>query len=143
MIEQNFSEKPKVRGRPFQKGNKKGKMECHVLDSQGNRNGVKGGVVDPHLLKPHQNASKLEIEVLPTTKEDMKEQEPEIDGEIVEFLEFTNGKNTLKIQLNKRHSRNFKMKIILNDEIEVKPTSYVTKQSANDSWDMLKRVLKK
>ncbi len=143
MINQNFNDNPKVRGRPFQKGNKNGKMECHVLDSNGKRNGVKGGVVDPHLLKPQEGTLKLEIEVLPTQKEEMKESENEKHQEVIDFLEFVNGNNTIKIQFSKKSSRNFRLKILINDEIEVKPVSYITKQSAYDSWEMLKRVLKK
>lgn len=137
-------EQPKVRGRPFQKGNKQGKMECHILDNEGNRKENIGGVKDPHTLKKSHGQNKVEIEVLASGREEeMKKYEHENGEEEIDFLEFGCGQNTMKIKFTKKHSRNFKITVVLNDEIEVRPTSFITKQSANNSWDMLKRVLKK
>lgn len=140
-------EKSKVRGRPFVKGNKRGKFTCHVLDDSGHRSGDSGGVVDPHTFKGYSDQLKIEIEENQMIQEEEKSKQEEDYNynpvEIIECLEFMNGKNKLKIEFSKKSQRNFRVKIMLNDEKELKPISFVTKSLAYDSWDMLKRILKK
>jgi hypothetical protein len=141
--EHSNGEKSKVRGRPFVKGNKRGKFTCHVLDDSGHRSGDSGGIVDPHTFKGYSDPLKIEIEAKPMTQQEENKNEQENCAEIIECLEFVNGKNKLKVQFSKKSQRNFKVKIMLNDEIELKPVSFVTRSAAYDSWDMLKRILKK
>jgi hypothetical protein len=121
------------------------KFKRKGLDDSGRKTISKGGITFPHTLNVVQAPLKPKIELTEKQTEKMKESLPKknIEIEIIDCIEFVNGKNKLKIQFSKKTSRIFNVKIMLNDEIELKPLSFVTKSLATDSWEMLKRVLQK
>jgi len=69
-------------------------------------------------------------------------QNPMADLIPVEAIEFTNGKNTLKILLSRRHNRMYRVQIFLNDSVEIRPTTYTGFAPASTFWGFLKEITK-
>jgi hypothetical protein len=134
MVSSDTSEgkKNKPRGRPFQQGNRKGKLENQILDIAGLEKPVKGGVIETN----DQNAIGE-----PEKKEYNKENN--LDSELIETLEFKNGENTLTIRLLKKMTRMFRIQVMLNEKTEIRPVTYVGSSTAYCFWNMLKDSLKK
>ena len=108
------------------------------------------------IVVDHTNHSKIEvpISVVKVSKEEAEKMFPDLPianekcKEIVEenteidFLEFENGKNKLKISLFKKHNRMFRIQIFLNDHTEIRPTTYTGSSMALSFWNLLKESLK-
>lgn len=62
---------------------------------------------------------------------------------IVETLEFSDGKNSLKVHLVKKPNRLFSMQILINDKTEIRPVTYSGASMAYAYWDLLKGSLNK
>lgn len=140
MVHKNADKKPKgkPRGRPFTKGNKYRftKPTSEILDDTGHESGDKGGFVE-ELIESIQPIEKVES-VVPI-------QLPKEDQKILDSISFTFEKNVITILLKSilkpSGGRYFKIQLILNDKIEVKPSSFITKQSALSFWNLLKGEL--
>ncbi len=161
----NEGEKSKPRGKPFEKGNKRGKATRKVLDDSGRESSVEGGVVAPHPLvitthrltdeikqvkQVDQNITNITPEILNEsvecaeekidqiqTKEDLK------DLELIDSLDFINGPNTLSIRFSKKHNRMFRIQIFLNGDNEIRPVTYAGARTGYAFWNLLKAALKK
>jgi hypothetical protein len=164
MVHKESSEgsKYKPRGRPFPKGNKRGKLENKVLATSGRESGVEGGVIAPALKSAivdpandgifHQ-LPKLVKETIDNTlkecmetKEEVKEEhtKKEVDElEIVETVEFKNGDNILSLRFSKLHNRSFRIQVFLNNENEIRPVTYTGARTGYAFWNLLKGALKK
>lgn len=159
--------KLKPRGRPFRKGNKRGKLKDEVLASSGRESSLEGGVVAPALessiVEPasdeifHQ-LPKLVIETIDNTEtnqvEEIEPVEPvaEIkeevkkelkDLETIESIDFKNGDNTLSIRFSKRHNRMYRIQVFLNNELEIRHVTYTGASTGYAFWNLLKGALKK
>lgn len=122
--------KAKPRGRPFVKDNKRGKPPIEVLDDTGHKVSDPRGIIS-------QITKSIQLETL-EVKESIKQE----DQKIIDSISFTFEKNIITILLKSilkpSGGRYFKVQIFLNDNIEVKPSSFVTKQSALSFWNLLK-----
>lgn len=135
MVHKKSDKKPKgkPRGRPFVKGNKFRfpQPTCEILDDTGHESGDKGGFIES--IQPIETVDVVPIEL------------PKEDQKILDSISFTFEKNVITILLKSilkpSGGRYFKIQLILNDKIEVKPSSFVTKQSAISFWDLLKGEL--
>ena len=172
MVHQEPSEgkKYKPRGRPFPKGNKRGKLENEVLATPGHASGVEGGIVAPPLnssiveplieessvlnllptlvmnitdqiLKENMESNQIE-EVEPVKEEEAKKKEGE-ELVIVETVDFKNGENTLSLRFSRLHNRSFRIQIFLNNENEVRPVTYTGARTGYAFWNLLKGALRK
>lgn len=166
--EPSQGKKGKPRGRPFVRGNKRGKIENAVLDASGRESGDEGGIIAPLGQSPIVEAMKQEFDKFEEeTKQDLKEllnppspaqeltaqgaggeyvEQPvkvanPIENTVIESIEFLRGKDTLKIVLLKRHNRMYRIQIFLN-ESEIRPNTYTGASSALAYWNLLKGSLK-
>jgi hypothetical protein len=69
-------------------------------------------------------------------------QNPLADLTPVDSIEFTNGKNTLKIVLSKRHNRMYRVQVYLNSTMEIRPATYTGYAPASTFWGFLKEITK-
>lgn len=156
-------QKRKPRGRPFPKGNKRGKLENDLLVPSGRESGDERGVVAPTLESTLQHCANAEsggfidvpeefMEAIhQTVKENMEipqEEQAEVkkeakDLETIESLDFKNGENTLSIRFSKRHNRMFRIQVFLNNENEIRPVTYTGASTGYAFWNLLKGALKK
>lgn len=141
--------KGKPRGRPFSQGSvphNKPKFNSEVLDAPGNKIGDEGGfidmptVIDASFFDYENQASKN------TTVSDA-EMKKIIENEVanltlIESVDFTNGKNKLSVRLSKKSNRLYRLQIFLNDQTEIRPTTYNGSTTANSVWSLLKGVMK-
>lgn len=171
--EPSEGKKFKPRGRPFPKGNKRGKLKDDVLDASRRESGVEGGVVAPALksaiVDPANNGilcqlPKVFMQTIDNTlKECMETNLIEEDKEIqevkdeakdvkkdepkeletIETVDFKNGENTLSIRFSKRHNRMFRIQVFLNNENEIRPVTYTGASTGYTFWNLLKGALKK
>ena len=164
--EPSEGKKRKPRGRPFPKGNNRGKLENDVLDASGHESGDGGDIIAPLAQSPvvealkqsYDEAEKQQQEVLEegigclapgATIEgglgiSLHEQIPiknPIENSVIESIEFLRGKDTMKIVLLKRHNRMYRIQIFLNDS-EIRPNTYTGASSAMAFWNLLKGSLK-
>lgn len=153
-------EKSKIRGRPFPKGNKRGKLENSVLDASGHKSSAERGTLDlptksnvvekESLLDIHSKESNI-INIKPTLSDAVnnpttEETKPVPDSqalELIEEIEFKNGENTLKITFKKKHNRMFRVQVFLNDTLEMRPATYSGATTAFAFWNLMKGSLKK
>ena len=63
--------------------------------------------------------------------------------ELVERVDFFDGKNKLSIAFIKKNSRMFRIQIFLNDSLEIRPVTYNGRSPASAYWELLKSELKK
>jgi hypothetical protein len=62
---------------------------------------------------------------------------------LIESMDFTNGENKLSIRFSKKNNRMFNIKILLNEENEIRPVTYNGSGTAYGFWNLLKKSLKK
>ncbi len=63
--------------------------------------------------------------------------------EVIENVDFTSGKNKLSIRLTKRNdNRAYRMQVFLNDDFEIRPSTYNGCSTAKTFWSLLKGSLK-
>lgn len=156
--------KKRPRGRPFAKGNKKGKIENEILDDSGREIGVEGGVIasDPRSaivepvkqeIKPladetntnNENLNKILKETMNSNQDEEALPAPDEkkDLELIDCLEFKNGENTLTIRFSKKHNRMFRIQVFLNDHSEIRPVTYTGASTGYAFWNLLKGAMKK
>lgn len=160
MVHSEYSEgkKYKPRGRPFPKGNKRGKLENSVLADSRHDSSDKGGVVSlaPEIgnsepLKDQSVLTLLPSLVMNTLDNNLKEamETPAEEKEdasvykIIETMDFKNGDNVLSIRFSAVNNRRYRIQVFLNDETEVRPVTYQGSTSGNAFWKLLKGALKK
>ena len=171
--EPSEGKKLKPRGRPFPKGNKRGKLDNEILVASGLKISVEGGAVTPPLdssiVDPvndgifHQ-LPKLVMETLDNTLkecmetnqveavepiQEVKEIASEVkkeelkDLETIESIDFKNGENTLSIRFSKRHNRMFRIQVFLNNKSEIRPVTYTGASTGYAFWNLLKESINK
>lgn len=142
-------ERRKARGRPFVKGNVKGKPpeELMIEDTQEKEEAI-CAVEDEftketsfekitHSIPPSQpkKRQKKESKQTELKKED---NEVNLNSELVESLDFFDGENKLSIRLLKTPNRLYKINVILNDKLEIRPTTYPGAVAGVSYWNLLK-----
>ena len=152
--------KGKPRGKPFEKGNKRGKLTSEVSSFTRLESSYERGVVAPSLnssiVEPDNSGINFQLpkramETLDTTikefmetpqevKEDFEEKKP---LEIVDSMEFKNGENTLTIRFSRKDNRMYRIQVFLNDDTEIRPVTYSGASTGNSFWKLLKGALKK
>lgn len=155
MVHKESSEgkKCKPRGRPFTSEYNPRKPKNDFLDTSGLETGNPREVIVTNKQSCKEGPSEEEIEVLKTNQEEntlVKSETPilpqqEIGGKIKENtheIEFHNGENTLKISMTKKNNRVFSVKIFMNDDIEIRPSTYMGSTTAMAFWNLLKGALK-
>jgi hypothetical protein len=119
-------QKLKPRGRAFPRGNKFGKLESEVLDNTRHDTSSKGEVIE----------NKIE------SVEDFEKKFNALSCQLIDSLEFENGKDKISIQFIKRGNNSFRIQIFLNDKNEIRPTTYNGSSMAFAYWNLLKGTLK-
>lgn len=160
--------KYKPRGRPFGKGNHKGKPSNDVLDASGRESSVERHIVAPEpkesivgqangvvmdnlevkdgRLERIDESKPVNYEQPTVPKDGFQESAPltaSPENEIVESITFADGPNTLKIVLSKRHNRMYRLQVFLNGDTEIRPSTYTGASMAYNYWNLLKNSLKK
>lgn len=140
--------KSKPRGRPFEKGNKRGKLDDEILASPGHKKSIKGGTLIP-VKELDTLTIPIEAMATPCILEETIETKKEAisknskDLEIIESIDFKNGENTLSIRFSKKHNRMFRIQVILNGENEIRPVTYTGSSTGISFWNFLKKALVK
>lgn len=164
---QNDKEKsaiPRVRGRPFSKGNINGKPRDQIMDDSGytsdiERGNVARGPNSPKEIAVDRNLPQLEskptiVKVEAKIKDSMnknnenffiKKEEPKekIQDVIIDSIDFENGLNKLSIRFSKKQNRMYRIQIFLNEEIEIRNVTYTGTSTGTSFWNLLKGSLKK
>lgn len=156
--------KNKPRGRPFAKGNHKGKLRNEILVTSGLESSIEGGIIAPPLETPiiepaNEILNQLPRLVMETTDHMLKEtlegkqveapqalevkKEPLKELELVESLDFMNGTNKLSIRFSKRHNRMYRIQVFLNDEHEIRQVTYNGVATGTTFWNLIKGLMKK
>lgn len=133
MLHQEFNEGKRPRGRPFVKGNRFGKPPVEILDDS-RREISYGG----EALKKEVSIVMPEPENEPVEQENEQEIENKIDSDEIVFL---NGENKISIKFFKCEQRRFHIKLMLNDEIEIRPMNFSGGKNGRLYWKMLKDSL--
>jgi hypothetical protein len=157
--ESSKGKRGKPRGRPFLKGNKRGKLENDVLASSGREISNRGEVIAPpsnEVVEPYKD-NFLDLRGLPEEtvnkflennglkvieEEGKKESKPVPPNQMIDSIEFVNGNNKLKIAFLKKHSRQYRIQVFLNEDTEIRPLTYTGSSTANAFWGFLKSSLK-
>lgn len=132
--------KSKPRGRPFTKGNKRGRIESSLLVNEGSA-GIDSGpslVNIPDDIKPNLDHSS-------SVKEQDSVRSDKVDSSsyiVEDEIKFQKGENSLSIRLIKTNSRQFHMQVLLNDAVEIKPAKYSGPGIAYGFWNLLKQGVK-
>lgn len=117
----------KVRGRPFTKGHKLRKSNSDILVTNRSQACPEGGIITNTVVNAAVR-SKDQIES---------------EHELKENLSFKQGENEITIRLYKRTNRMYGIKIFLNGNTEIRPTTFVGLSPAYAYWNLLKGALKK
>lgn len=136
----NEGKKPRSKGRPFTKGNIKGKPRDEILAPTGHQIGVGGEVIAPD------TQSSILEPLIESIQEETTTEPPKIalaEPVPIDSLEFKHNENILKIVLSRKHNRMFRVQIFLNESIEIRPTTYTGSAPAMAFWNLLKNSLKK
>lgn len=148
-------DKLKPRGKPFQKGNKRGKIEDETSVNRGCEVSVERGFVTPtHQPEPIEeketpmdtidkilNENMTAPAEIVTIGSPINIQEVK-DLELIDSLDFSNGLNKVSIRFSKRHNRMYRIQIFINDVHEVRPVTYSGASTGMTFWKLLKGVLK-
>lgn len=132
-------QKLKPRGRPFAKGNKRGKLENVLLDDDGHKECDPGTSLDKE--------KDLMVSIINSTEEkpinETNENEQDDGFKLVDSIEFVNGKNVLTLRLTVKQNRSFKTEVWLNNETEIRRATYLGASSGMAYWNLLKGALRK
>ncbi len=127
-----IGEKGKPRGRPFKKGEstintkhddgvRKRMSKNNVLDDTRHETSVRGEDVEP---KEASREQLLKYETL------------------VDQIEFTDEQgNNLKLRFMRLSTRLYRMQVLLNDSVEIKPVTYSGSAMGNNYWNLLKGII--
>lgn len=127
--------KRKPRGRPFPKGNIKGKIMDEILDTSRHSSSDDGeNVITLEECNSSETAIVSPSLALPRDKGDL---------EVLDSMEFLNGDNKLSIRFSKRSNRMYRIQIFLNDETEIRPVTYNGSSTGVSFWNLLKGALRK
>lgn len=132
--------KYKPRGRPFVKGNKRGKLENSILADTGCDISDERGIITPNRVRFNKEPLKAEggyIDIPETTQEEKE------GVRTIETIDFNNGENKLSIRFSAVNDRRYRIQIFLNDETEVRPVTYQGSSSGYSFWKLLKGIIKK
>lgn len=158
----------KSRGRPFLKGNVKGKLGNAILDATGRESGNNRETIAPtpeelnqvYIKRPAEANGYIAVEVVyEGTPKEPESLPDEVKGAtltagegislpqqqallLVDAIEFTNGENKLKIVLLQKGTRLMQCKVLLNDTIEIKSATFVSKSMASTYFEMLRQHMK-
>ena len=156
----NEGKKPRSKGRPFAKGNIKGKPRDEILASTGHQSSLGGEVIASNpkssILEPVKESLEGKKELEKAISRDCPETPPTTLPAIeaiaeskalpepvpVDSIEFKQDENILKIVLSRKHNRMYRVQIFLNDSIEIRPTTYTGSAPAMGFWNLLKNSLK-
>jgi hypothetical protein len=123
--------KLKPRGKPFPKGNKKGriKQECSMekmvyVDMEEKEEEFV--IIPPKFIEPLESLEK-------------KHTTPEL----IDCIDFNNGKNKLSIRFSKLNNRMYRIQMFLNDELQIRPVTYNGSSTGKTFWNLLKGSMKK
>lgn len=162
MVHKTISEgqKAKPRGRPFAKGNKRGKLENNVLASTGLESSDEGGFIDvpEEFMDAIHESLKIEQDPI-DEQESVLNRLPELvmnavdrdikdvlsgskEMELIECVDFKKGNSTLSIRFSKRHNRMYRIQIFLNDKLEIRPVTYTGSRTASAFWNLIKEAVK-
>ena len=139
----------KVIGRPFPKGNKRGRPKNEVLAPSGSTKCIEGGDIAP---APAPVLSDIHNVVMGIVDQAVKEafetpystiKTDNLQDETIETIDFVRGENTLSLRFSKKHNRMFRIQIFLNGESEIRPVTYTGATTGYAFWNLLKGALKK
>lgn len=157
MVFEDDSERPKAkpRGRPFPKGNIKGKDRSMHMASARHERSVSGATIALGIQNEIEEPVKEKIGVaaeLPPLAPQVSAEDPikkvlakdEKNVQFIDSLDFRddNG-NTLRIVLSNNQNRSYRLQIFLNDKREIRPITYNGRTSACEFWELLKESLKR
>lgn len=141
--------KAKPRGRPFKKRNDKSNGN-EILDSTRHEGGNIGGVINPiinesiptmdHCVNDPNNGIQLPFPIPQNEVETEKRLADDL--ELIESIDFKNGKNTLSIRFSRRHNRMFRVQIFLNGTNEIRPVTYTGATTGYAFWNILRGLIK-
>lgn len=139
------AEKAKVRGRPFQKGNKNGNPPSDILDNKRHSTSATGGVVEKQELEQEAGVlgqlCDLVKDTTDTIIQDTIESKKEL--ELLESIDFKNGKNTLSLRFSRRFNRMYRVQIFLNNTLEIRPATFSGSATGVSFWNLLKETFNK
>lgn len=147
------TQKKKPRGRPFSKGNKRGKLTESVLAasrseiSDGRRNialSPQSSVVEQNKQENEvflQSPPILENLINAPLNEKEDSQEKARDLELIESLQFKNGEHTLSIRFSRKNNRMYRIQVFLDEINEIRPATYNGSVTAYAFWNLLKGAL--
>jgi hypothetical protein len=128
-----FTEKRKPGGVPFKKGNR----PHNKKNDNGDRNSMpKTKILDDSRLEVSTRGEDLEPEDI---------EEELVQGEtLIDEIEFKDLKgNNLKLRFLKKSTRLYRMQVILNDTVEIKPVTYSGSSMGNNYWNLIKGLIGK
>jgi hypothetical protein len=67
----------------------------------------------------------------------------DIGNQLIESLDFSDGKNSIKILLSKRSNRMYRIQVVLNGDTEIRNSTFTGSTPALAFWKLLKNSLKK
>lgn len=139
-------QKNKPRGRPFPKGNKRGKLESDLLAFERHETSDGREIVEQeqeqHPTLDVQLPLKA-VEMIQSVIETPQVTEIPKEVEMVESIDFINGENKLSIRYSRKQNRSFRLQVFLNDEMEIRPVTYQGSSTSYSFWNLLKGSLKK
>jgi hypothetical protein len=126
-----------VRGRPFTKGNVKGKPTERIKGSIDDQMVVRGGDIAQSKDKSteaEKTALKPKIDPIPE-----KDTAPVLVDQII----FKDDKgNEVKVCLFSTKTRHFRMQVFLNEKMELRPTTFTGNNAAMSFWELFKKNLR-
>lgn len=63
-------------------------------------------------------------------------------NEIIDSLEFIRGKDTLTLQISKKSNRSYRIQIFLNEDVEIRNSTFAGSSPAMSFWNLIKRSMK-
>lgn len=144
----------KPRGRPFKKGNNRGKIRDEILDDSRSQISSERRIINSIQVSEESptpcNKNEINLSEIIRSINESNEKEKsnqviteEKSIETVDNLDFFNENNKLSIRLSKRHNRMYRVQIFLNDSEEIRPMTYTGSNTAMSFWNLLKGALKK
>jgi hypothetical protein len=133
--------KAKPRGKPFPKGNIRGKIDDQVLAAEGYSRSPDGGIITStdDWIEKESTQNALQEDKKEITSDQAKDVKELV---LIDSIDFMNGENKLSIRFSRRHNRMFRIQIFLNDIQEIRPMTYNGSSAATTFWNLLKGAMK-
>lgn len=132
----------KPRGRPFPKGNKRGKLEGDLLVTERHQISDGGEIINQESSAELKLPAKA-VEMMQSVIDAPKIETSSKEIELVESIDFMHGENKLSLRYSRKQNRSFRLQIFLNDELEIRPVTYQGSSTSYSFWNLLKGSLKK